>query len=58
MSYTLDPLQTNCYPGTTVLINKLDIRDEWVLSQVEAGLYCFPMNPISSQADFLQGNSK
>ena len=28
MAYSIDPIQDNCYPGTIVLINKLDIRDE------------------------------
>ena len=28
MSYSLDPISADCYPGATVLINKLDIRDE------------------------------
>lgn len=57
MSYTLDPLQANCYPGTTVLINKLDIRDEWVLSQVEADLTKlrisqWELNPLADTFDF------
>ena len=28
MGYSIDPISDNCYPGTTVLINKLDIRNE------------------------------
>ena len=36
MAYSIDPIQDNCYPGTTVLINKLDIRDEATLNEAEA----------------------
>ena len=36
MSYSLDPISDGCYPGTTVLINKLDIRDEDALNEAEA----------------------
>ena len=35
MGYSIDPISTNCYPGTTVLINKLDIRDEETLREAE-----------------------
>ena len=35
MPYDLDPLPDNCYPGTSVLINKLDIRDENELAEAE-----------------------
>ena len=38
MSYSLDAIADNCYPNTTVLINKLDIRDEALLNEVEATL--------------------
>lgn len=31
MAYSIDPLSANCYPGTTILINKFDIRDEAIL---------------------------
>ena len=36
MGYSIDPISANCYPGTTVLINKLDIRDEDTLNEAEA----------------------
>ena len=36
MSYTLTPSSDNCYEGTTCLINKLGIRDETKLSEIEA----------------------
>lgn len=35
MAYSIDPIQDNCYPGTAVLINKLDIRDEAALNEAE-----------------------
>ena len=34
--YSMDPSSANCYPGTTVLINRLDIRDEDTLREAEA----------------------
>ena len=38
MAYSIDPTSDNCYPGTTVLINKFDIHDEATLSEVEGTL--------------------
>ncbi len=38
MGYSLDSLSANCYDGTTVLINKFDIRDEKTLDEVEQGI--------------------
>ena len=35
MAYSIDPIQDNCYPGTIVLINKLDIRDEAALNEAQ-----------------------
>lgn len=35
MGYSIDPISANCYPNTTVLINKFDIRDEGKLNEVE-----------------------
>ena len=35
MSYEMNPSTADCYPGTTVLVNKWNIRDEAVLRQVE-----------------------
>ena len=34
-SYSMTPSGENCYPGTTVLINKLDLRDQKLLDQAE-----------------------
>lgn len=36
MSYSIDLLTADCYPGTSCLINKLDIRDEEMLAEYEA----------------------
>ena len=36
MGYSIDPISANCYPGTTILINKFDIRDEEKLSEIES----------------------
>ena len=33
--YSLDPISDNCYPDTTVLINKFDIYDEDALEEIE-----------------------
>ena len=38
MAYSIDPIQDSCYPGTTVLVNKLDIRNEKKLQEIEAVL--------------------
>lgn len=36
MGYSIDPISANCYPGTTVLENKFDIRDEAKLDEIES----------------------
>ena len=38
MAYSIDPISADCYPGTSVLINKFDIRDEGKLNEVESVL--------------------
>ena len=38
MGYSIDPISANCYPDTTVLINKFDIHDEEKLNEVESVL--------------------
>ena len=35
MSYSIDALTDNCYPGTSVLINKFDINHDEQLQKVE-----------------------
>ncbi len=39
MAYSIDATSKDCYEGTTVLINKLGIRDEEQLKRNEALLY-------------------
>lgn len=36
MAYSMDPISTDCYEGTTCLINKYDIHDEAKLAELEA----------------------
>lgn len=36
MAYSMNPLTADCYPGTAVLINKLGIRNDAELTEVEA----------------------
>lgn len=38
MAYSLEPLSDGCYPGTAVLVNKLNIQDGQKLAQVEADI--------------------
>ena len=38
MGYSIDPISADCYPDTTVLINKFDIRDAEKLNEVEGVL--------------------
>ena len=35
MAYSIDPVSADCYPDTSVLINKFDIRDEEKLNEIE-----------------------
>ena len=35
MAYSIDATQDRCYPGTTVLVNKMDIHDQEELSRAE-----------------------
>lgn len=35
MSYSIDTLQSDCYEGTSCLINKFDIKDEVILKELE-----------------------
>jgi cell filamentation protein len=36
--YSLDPIAANCYPGTTVLVNKFGIREDEKLLQAEIAI--------------------
>ena len=57
MSYSIDPLTEDCYPGTTVLQNKLGIMDEAQLEEAEAmatflNAAQLLSSPIDGQIDF------
>ena len=57
MSYTLNSSTDNCYEGTTCLINKLDIRDEKLLNEIEADITfakasLLEKEPIKGKFDF------
>lgn len=57
MAYSLEPLSDGCYPGTAVLINKLDIRDNKKLAQVEADvtklrIAQWEIRPLADTFDF------
>ena len=57
MSYKVDSITEDCYPGTTCLINKFGIRDEAKLAMVEAGITALKEaelleNPLSGDFDF------
>jgi len=57
MPYSLDPIADNCYPGTTVLVNKHNIQDEALLNEIEATVVSaktvlWEQNPLLSTFDF------
>ena len=57
MPYSMESLKDNCYDGTTCLVNKLNIRDEKVLQQVESSItlvkFSYLMsNPLPGSYDF------
>ena len=57
MAYSLNPSSDNCYKGTTCLINKLGIKDEKRLSEIEAQVtfakaVLIESNPIEGSFDF------
>ena len=49
MAYSIDPISANCYPDTTVLINKFDIRDEKKLN--EKAIHHFLFSDLYDWAD-------
>ena len=58
MSYSLDPIEDGCYPGTAILINKLGITDEAILDEVEATIVSaksaqWENNPHNWSFDFM-----
>ena len=57
MGYSLNPSSADCYEGTTCLINKLNIRDEQILSQIESQITftkasMLEIEPIEGSFDF------
>jgi cell filamentation protein len=57
MAYSLNPSSSNCYEGTTCLINKFNIRDEAKLSEIEAQItfakaVLLEETPIEGSFDF------
>lgn len=57
MGYSINSSTSDCYEGTTCLINKLNIRDEAILSDYEAGLtiiktMALEKEPINGNFDF------
>lgn len=57
MGYNITPAQDDCYPGTSVLINKLDIRtqaqlDENELVLTSAKILQVELEPVNAEPDF------
>ena len=57
MAYSLNPSSDNCYEGTTCLVNKLGIKDEERLSELEAQItfakaVLLEASPIEGNFDF------
>lgn len=57
MSYDINSTLSNCYEGTTCLINKFNIKDETVLAEIEAKITFakaseLEENPIKGNFDF------
>ena len=57
MAYSITPAADDCYPGTSVLINKLDIKDQKQLDENETlitsvKILQIEMNPITVEPDF------
>ena len=57
MAYSITSITDDCYPGTTCLINKLDIRDETMLAKAEASIVLakasfLDQHPINGGYDF------
>lgn len=57
MSYSIDALTADCYEGTTCLVNKFDIHDENILSEIEyeiafAKASELEKNPMNGNFDF------
>lgn len=53
MAYSLDSLKDDCYPGTTVLINKLDIRNDKLLAEAEQTVTAINYAQIETEMKFV-----
>ena len=53
MAYSLDSLKNDCYPGTTVLINKLDIRNDELLAEAEQTITAINYAQIENELEFI-----
>lgn len=53
MAYSLDSLKDDCYPGTTVLINKLDIRNDKLLAEAEQTITAINYAQIETEIKFV-----
>lgn len=53
MAYSLDSLKDDCYPGTTVLINKLDIRNDKLLAEAEQTITAINYAQIETEMKFV-----
>lgn len=58
MAYSIDPSDHSCYPGTSVLINKLGIQDQAQLEENEALITTvqslkFELDPFPEELDFV-----
>ena len=54
MAYSLDSLKDDCYPGTTVLINKLDIRNDKLLAEAEQTITAINYAQIETEMKFVE----
>ena len=57
MAYSMNPLTADCYPNTTVLINKLGIREDAGLAEAEAEIVSariaeWSRDPLADTFDF------
>ena len=57
MAYGLSPSDESCYPGTTILINKLGIKNQAQLDESETLIVGvkslqFELNPFPEELDF------
>ena len=58
MPYSLDPSNDHCYPGTSVLVNKRNIRNQAQLDETEellvgARILQFELDPFPGPLDFV-----